>query len=661
MFIDIKKQMQEKFGEMSKLGTLYYVEVDRDKIWDVYLNAIPEEYRQSNNCNCCKSFLRQYGGIVGIKDNLMITLWDFISEDEEYGNAIKALRAYISKRKIKGVYYNNVKCCGTDRSPDSKRNVVWDHFHFNLPRAFVKNDVGPAQSIALSTKDVFERGLKEISDDAVDTVLELIGQGSLYRGNEFKAIVTEFRKAKTRYKKVKGVTPKDNFCWAESGNISPAAARIKNSSIGTLLVDLSEGRELDSAVSAFERVVAPANYKRPTALATPKMIDNAKKRLEELGMTGSLYRRMLSDKDLTVNNALFVHRDSNKDGDIFDQLKEDTVVNPKSLSKIEEVSIKDFVDNVLPTTKSLRVLVENKHLGNFVSLVGPKDPDDPTMFKWGNNYSWSYSGEVADSIKARVKAAGGKVDGILRVSLSWSNYDDLDLHLIEPDGNRVYYGNRGISLCGARLDVDMNAGGPRSREPVENIYWKNLPTEEGTYKVIVNQFSKRESSDQGFEVELDFQGETQIFSVDKNGSSGYSHSILTFEYTRKNGVVITKGKGNKGSYKSNEKWGINTGKFHKVKSVTLSPNYWEDKGVGNKHFMFFLDGCVSDEKTRGFYNEFLKEDLMKERKVFELLGNKVSVDSTKNELSGLGFSDTVKNDIIVEVEGAFKRMLKIKF
>ena len=45
-----------------------------------------------------------------------------------------------------------------------------------------------------------------------------------------------------------------------------------------------------------------------------------------------------------------------------------------------------------------------------------------------------------DSIKARVKARGGAVDGDFRASLSWHNSDDLDLHLREPNGFEIYYG-----------------------------------------------------------------------------------------------------------------------------------------------------------------------------------------------------------------------------
>jgi len=57
----------------------------------------------------------------------------------------------------------------------------------------------------------------------------------------------------------------------------------------------------------------------------------------------------------------------------------------------------------------------------------------------------------------------------------------------------------------------------------------------------------------------------------------------------------------------------------------------------------------------------LKEDLTKHRKVFEVLGSKMRVESSENQLSGLGFSSTQKNDVIVKVEGSFNRVIRLIF
>src|SRR5699024_2691416 len=147
--------------------------------------------------------------------------------------------------------------------------------------------------------------------------------------------------------------------------------------------------------------------------------------------------------------------------DVFDEMESEVAVNPKKFSKVEEINIKDFINNVLPNLTKLEILVENKHQQNFASLITSKDKDSKSMFKWDNNYGWAYTGNITDSsMKENVKSAGGKVDGVLRYSIQWNdgdiyNGDDFDAHCIEPDGNEIYYADNKNYATRGELDVDI--------------------------------------------------------------------------------------------------------------------------------------------------------------------------------------------------------------
>ncbi len=110
-----------------------------------------------------------------------------------------------------------------------------------------------------------------------------------------------------------------------------------------------------------------------------------------------------------------------------------------------------------------------------------------------------------------------------------------------------------------------------------------------------------------------------------------------------------------------EIYGLTSKNFHKVNLVCLSPNHWGGNSVGNKHYFFMLDKCVSPEPVVGFHTENLIPKLATHRKVIEVLSMTNTIKSTKNQLSGLGFNATVKDSVILRLKGSFNRMVKVNF
>lgn len=94
---------------------------------------------------------------------------------------------------------------------------------------------------------------------------------------------------------------------------------------------------------------------------------------------------------------------------------------------------------------------------------------------------------LSSDFHQRLQQAGAKT-GDVQISLLWNNYNDLDLHCVDPRGEQIYFEKR-RSASGGELDVDMNAGTERSINPVENIYWPEGGAPVGIYKVYVNHFA----------------------------------------------------------------------------------------------------------------------------------------------------------------------------
>lgn len=685
MFKDFKKAVTEQF-ELMKSHQLYRMDTEKEMMWEVvYLDSFPEgsnpifKERREHDCQACKSFIRAVGSMVAIIDGELVSIWD-CEVDEPYKTVAKAMSEYVKSCKIKNILLYDSQHVGVDKNhsqDEDSKILTWEHFYLKLPQKCVNaRDRGSVYSKWEALAHVFRRGLDEITEDAVETVIELIDQDSLYRGKEHMSVLKGFHKRLKAYNEISNIMDptdvqrRDIFVWDNVAD-SPAVAGIRNSAIGTLLVDLSDGVSLDKAVRSFESKVAPANYKRPKAVATKAMIERARAKVAELGYTQSLVRRFAVAEDITINNVLFADRDARlaMNADVFDELISETQDKPRNLDKVENVPIEKFIKNVLPKVTTVELMFENKHTGNLVNLVAPHDFESKLLFKWPNNFSWAYNGDLADSIKERVKSMGGSVTGDFRASLAWFNSDDLDLHLVEPGprgghhGNEICYSNKRNYSTGGELDVDMNvqtSGKYFSRNAVENItYPQRRMMYEGPYHLFVNQYTKREAKDVGFEVEIEFNGEVMKFAYPTEVRSRQNVTVARFNYSHKEGLKITESLPRQDV--SREIWGIKTQKFHRVKMAMLSPNHWNGRPVGNKHYFFILDGCEREGSSRGFFNEYLSDDLREHRKVFELLGSKMRTQDSGPQLSGLGFSSTQRNSILAKVTGAFTRTINITF
>lgn len=667
-FTPFKQAVAAQFDRMSKHGKLLKTEASKDVLWTTYLESFPEgtnplfKERTEHDCNCCKSFIRSVGNVVAFVDGKLESIWD-IQVEGPYQVVANAMAELVKSQAIQNVFLSTERTAGTDKNFQDLlvKAVTWQHFFLNLPANTIVSsaNIGPQLSSERATHDVMFRSLTELSDDAIETVLELIAQNSLYRGEEHKFAVESFRKLKREFNTLPE-QERDLFVWSQTKSVPESVSRIRNTAIGTLLVDLSNGVEMEDAVKSFEAKVAPTNYKRPTSLITPRMVEQAKAKVEELGLVSALERRYARMTDISVNNILHANRQAkaNMTGNVFDDLTASLPQKPKSLDKVEEIAIEKFLTDILPKAESIEVLLENRHESNLVSLIAPADPTAGRLFKWGNNFSWAYNGELADSIKERVKKAGGSVTGNLCCRLGWYNYDDLDLSMVEPNGNVIYYGDKRSYATGGQLDIDMNAGGDRSREAVENIFYTDRrKMKEGVYKLVVHNFNQRETNDVGFEVEIDYLGTVHRFAYDKAVKNKERITVAEFWYSHTEGIKFVRSLPSTQATKT--VWGLPTQTFHKVNVAMLSPNHWDGAGVGNKHYFFMLEGCLREGSARGFFNEFLKNELDVHRKTFEVIGSKMQAPESIEQLSGLGFSSTQRNEVTVRLKGAFTRVLKI--
>ncbi|MFT8370211.1 MAG: hypothetical protein ABF641_03845 [Acetobacter sp.] len=123
----------------------------------------------------------------------------------------------------------------------------------------------------------------------------------------------------------------------------------------------------------------------------------------------------------------------------------------------------------------------------------------------------------------RVRKVGAS-GGILQVILAWNDLNDLDLHVICPDGQRIYFNRREHGGGVLRHDANARRKGalPPTNHPVETVAWVTAPPP-GLYTVIVDPFAMHAAPTSHFSVTVCYHG---TVLVTRKGSASVNNRIV---------------------------------------------------------------------------------------------------------------------------------------
>ena len=655
-FKKMQSQLQKYFDDyFSKEDFLFTLDCDIEEVWRLYLDSFPDEIRGIyykkpwHDCQRCHLWFRTMANVVMIDDDYKIrTLFDF-KTIPEYQDVFRTLDEFLKTKRVKNLFLHDKYSVGIFRSFAEYDDGKFDenhHFYLDLGEKFYEDTESLSSVLgdARTQRQLFEDTLNMISPDAVDTVLELVYSNTLYRSVQWKDTLEGLKVVFEEFGQLDSGCDLNNWLWKKSASLSRNITHIKNTSMGTLLLDITGGMDLEQAVTNYEKITAPTNYQRPKPIYTAEMLEDAKSKIAELGYMDSLERRFAKLEDISINDLLFANRDVRTtlgDG-IFDKLRKNVARKAHNFDRISEISLDEFITNVLPHAQEISLFVSSRFKNNFVSLIAPLNEDAPGMFQWDNPFSWTYENNITDSLmKQRVKQMGGDVDVDLRFSIQWNDGDwdknDLDAHSTEPDGNEIFFSHMRSEKTGGWLDVDI-IHPVKGKTAVENIQYKHKENMiEGEYIFRVHQYTYR-GGDNGFKAEIEF--DDTIFSFD------YPHKLSHKEYVNvakvelKNGNFMITNLLNNGVQYSNHKvhWNVALNDFVPVSLICYSPNFWRGNEFGNKHIFFMLKDCINDTNPSGWFNEYLNNELHPHRKVMEALSSMMRVEDSENQLSGVGFS-----------------------
>jgi hypothetical protein len=150
--------------------------------------------------------------------------------------------------------------------------------------------------------------------------------------------------------------------------------------------------------------------------------------------------------------------------------------------------------------------------------------------------------DFSSEVKERLSEAGAH-EGKIEVALIWHDRNDLDVHVIDPNGEQIFYGKKRATKSEGWLDIDMNVGEADAVEnPVEHIRWPQNSVPRGEYRVLVNYFGQhRGQPDQSpFEVGIKIGNRAASFKGSVSRAQPIT-TVHTFVYPMKG---VSSGKGN---------------------------------------------------------------------------------------------------------------------
>lgn len=668
-FQRLLEAIHRRFAENA--GPLFLVNLPAGTLYEVFRKNLPSHLWQHYLCRCCTHFTDRWGGLMVMDENgrPSSAVWPEPEQvPEAFRMSLAGMRGLLVKQSIAGVFLASEAVLGTPTTG------AWNHMSLPLPTSRRHRDrvKTATQVMAERTEErgMLIRGLDEFSQEIVRKANTYLTGGDFYRSEKSVEMVAwllsihEMRDSQNERKV-------DNLLWKAVATAPAGWCHVKTGMVGTLLDDIKTNLPLDEIKRKWAEKMNPAQYMRAQVAPAAGNIAQAEKIIATLQAEGSLERRYLRLDEIKIKHATWyapTPRVVPAAGGVFGHLTpkvkapkpDDKPVLPERTMTWEK-----FQRTVLAQAITIEVKVPASS-ERFVALVTAAQEKAPVVLQWDdeeerNPVSWYYAAGIDAELRRRLLKAGGKHEGCdVRASLIWNNRNDLDIHVIAPSGEEIYYAHK-YSRCGGGLDVDMNVSG-ETTEPVENIRWKSGEAPTGIYQIYVQNFrfhEPRYSCPTPFRVELEVSGEVYHYDgvISPRGETKEPSNVQVARFRYVRGQKLTAVPTGMRPAALQAAWGLAPGAWAKVMAIVPSPNLWGKKPLTQhgQHTFFVLDGCrdTAQGVGRGLFVETLRSEFHSIRSTLEAYMASVSIAGGEDaNACGIGLNNQLPWDLDLRVQTA---------
>ena len=361
-----------------------------------------------------------------------------------------------------GVHLSNRRVWGTPVTGE------WCHLSAEplSHRVYPIKFLTPAQAMAEKLEDfgVLSRSLDEFPLTVAKQALQVVDSDALYRVDKVKGVAEWFRDL---HNDIDGNRRnRSNLIWLAVATAPVGFAHVRNTMIGTLLADISEGMDFATVSRRFTEKMHPLQYQRPQAAPTSGNIQQAEKIVAQLGIEKSLTRRFARLDEIQLlwkpDRGTAEPRSSGVFAGVQSKQKAraTTSINmpPRTMTWVK------FEKEALPKAARIEYLVPQVR-SNYCALVTAQDQDAPPILQWDgeprNPISWYvYNGGSSPVDWGLQVAAWCPVTGVCLQPSMWnggSEHQGKGVFFILEGAKDKKYQTAGVGLFPEILKSELHA------------------------------------------------------------------------------------------------------------------------------------------------------------------------------------------------------------